>query len=549
MSFSICRFAAVALLVPLTAWAQHDHGAPAATNTPPPLYTNLGTWTHPVTTSSPRAQKFFDQGLRLYYGFNHDEAIRAFREAARLDPRCAMAWWGVGVSAGPNINLPMDEEHGRIALDAVARASALAKGAPAADRAFIGALLTRYSAEPNARRTALDSAYCDAMRALSKRLPADADAAALYAESILDLNPWNQWSHEGRPNPGTLQAVATLEALLRKHPDHPGANHFYIHAVEASDHPERALEAARRLETLVPGAGHLVHMPSHIYARTGQYREALEQNRKAVAVDEKYIAEQNPQGSYPLMYYNHNIQFIWFTAMMEGRSAEAIAAARKLVGNLSPDLIAQMSMLELAPPYPIVTLVRFGRWDEALAEPAPPAAERYARAVWHYARGMALAGKGDLAGAAGALDSLRATAAHVPPDMIISINPAPLLLRVASNALAGELAGRRRRTDESLRLLRLAVAQEDSLHYDEPPTWYWPVRHALGAALLASGRAQQAEGVYREDLRRHPDNGWSLLGLTKALRAQGLTTEAAVADERFRKAWSEADVHLAASVF
>jgi tetratricopeptide (TPR) repeat protein len=549
MSFSICRFAAVALLVPLTAWAQHDHGAPAATNTPPPLYTNLGTWTHPVTTSSPRAQKFFDQGLRLYYGFNHDEAIRAFREAARLDPRCAMAWWGVGVSAGPNINLPMDEEHGRIALDAVARASALAKGAPAADRAFIGALLTRYSAEPNARRTALDSAYCDAMRALSKRLPADADAAALYAESILDLNPWNQWSHEGRPNPGTLQAVATLEALLRKHPDHPGANHFYIHAVEASDHPERALEAARRLETLVPGAGHLVHMPSHIYARTGQYREALEQNRKAVAVDEKYIAEQNPQGSYPLMYYNHNIQFIWFTAMMEGRSAEAIAAARKLVGNLSPDLIAQMSMLELAPPYPIVTLVRFGRWDEALEEPAPPASERYARAVWHYARGMALAGKGDLAGAAGALDSLRATAAHVPPDMIISINPAPLLLRVASNALAGELAGRRRRTDESLRLLRLAVAQEDSLHYDEPPTWYWPVRHALGAALLASGRAQQAEGVYREDLSRHPDNGWSLLGLTKALRAQGLTTEAAVADERFRKAWSEADVHLAASVF
>jgi tetratricopeptide (TPR) repeat protein len=548
MSFRIWLVAA-ALLVPLTAWAQHEHGAPAASGAPPPLYTNLGTWTHPVTTSSPRAQKFFDQGLRLYYGFNHDEAIRAFREAARLDPRCAMAWWGVALAAGPNINLPMDEEHGKIALDAVARASALAKGANAADRAYIGALLARYSAQPAARRGALDSAYCDAMRALSKRLPADADAAALYAESILDLNPWNQWSHDGRPNPGTLEAVATLEALLRTHPDHPGANHFYIHAVEASDHPERALEAAKRLETLVPGAGHLVHMPSHIYARTGQYREALEQNRKAVAVDEKYIADQNPQGAYPLMYYNHNIQFIWFTAMMEGRSAEAIAAARKMVGNLPPELIAQMSMLEIAPPYPIVTLVRFGRWDEALAEPAPPASERFAHAVWHYARGMALAGKGDLAGAASALDSLRAGAALVPPDMIISINAAPLLLRVASNALAGDLAARRKRTDEALRLLRLAVAQEDSLHYDEPPTWYWPVRHALGAALLADGRAQEAEAVYREDLRRHPDNGWSLLGLTKALRAQGLTTEAAVADERFRKAWSDADVQLAASVY
>jgi tetratricopeptide (TPR) repeat protein len=337
--------------------------------------------------------------------------------------------------------------------------------------------------------------------------------------------------------------------LLRKHPEHPGANHFYIHAVEASDHPERALAAAKRLESMVPGAGHLVHMPSHIYARTGQYREALEQNRRAVAVDERYIAGQNPQGPYPLMYYNHNIQFIWFSAMMQGRSAEAVAAARKIAGNLPPDLIAQMSMLELAPPLPIVTLVRFGRWDEALAEPAPPASERYARSVWHYARGTALAGKGDLAGAAAALDSLRAAAALVPPDMVISINPAPLLLRVASNALAGDLAARRQRGDEAVRTLQLAVAQEDSLHYDEPPTWYWPVRHALGAALLGTRRAKEAEAVYREDLRRHPQNGWSLVGLANALRAQGLEKQAVAVDERFRRAWSDADVRLAASAF
>jgi tetratricopeptide (TPR) repeat protein len=538
-----------ALLLATTAWAQHDHGAPAPSGTSPPLFTNLGSWSHPVTTASPRAQKYFDQGLRLYYGFNHEEAIRAFREAARLDPKCAMAWWGVAIAAGPNINLPMDEDHGKIALEAVGHAAALAQGVGAADRGWIGALLTRYSARPDARRAALDSAYCDAMRKLAKRYPADADAAALFAESILDLNPWNQWTHDGQPNPGTLEAVGTLESLLAKHPEHPGANHFYIHAIEASDHPEKALAAAKRLETLVPGAGHLVHMPSHIYARTGQYHEALERNRVAVAVDEKYIAEQSPQGPYPLMYYTHNIQFIWFTATMEGRSAEAIAAARKMVGKLPPEMVAQMSMLELAPPYPIMTLVRFGRWDEALEEPAPPSSERYARTVWHCARGLALAGKGDLAGAAAALDSLRACAAHVPPDMVISINPGPLLLRVAANLLAGDLAARGKRGDEAVRTLRLAVAQEDSLHYDEPPTWYWPVRHALGATLLRFGSAKEAEAVYRDDLRRNPENGWSLIGLTNALRAQGNAKDAAAVDARFRKAWSGADVKLAASQF
>ena len=536
------------LLVAAPVAAQHEHGAtsPAA---PPPLYPDLGTWTHKVTTSSPDAQRYFDQGLRLYYGFNDDEATRAFREAARRDPKCAMAWWGVAMAAGPNINMPMDDAHAAVALDAIGRASALAKGTSGADRAYIEALLTRYSARPDARRGALDSAYCNAMRALSKRFPADADAAALFAESILDLNPWNQWTHDGRPNPGTPEAVATLEAVLQQHPDHPGANHFYIHAVEASDHPERALAAAKRLETLVPGAGHLVHMPSHIYARTGQYRDALEQNRRAVAVDEKYIADQKPEGVYPLMYYNHNIQFIWFTAMMSGRSAEAVESARKIVGNIPPEMIAQMSMLELAPPLTIVTLVRFGRWNEALEEPGPPASQRYARGIWHYARGMALAGRGELAAAASELDSVRAAGRHVPADMMISINYAAPLLRVASNALAGEIAARRKHPDEAVRLLRLAVAGEDSLHYDEPPTWYWPVRHSLGAVLVTAGRAKDAEAVYREDLRRHPENGWSLAGLAQALRAQGRKDEAAAVDARFRKAWAQADVKLAASVF
>jgi tetratricopeptide (TPR) repeat protein len=518
-------------------------GAPA-----PPLFSDLGSWTHKVS-ATPEAQKYFDQGLRLYYGFNHAEAIRAFREAARLDPACAMAWWGVAAAAGPNINMPMDEAGAKTANEAIAQATALAARTDPADQAYIAALATRYSTDPKAGRARLDSAYCNAMRKLARSRPGDADAATLCAESILDLNPWNQWTHEGKPNPGTLEAVATLEAVLKQHPEHPGANHFYIHAVEASNDPGRALAAAKRLETLVPGAGHLVHMPSHIYARTGRYADALERNKVAVAVDEKYIAEQKPEGAYPLMYYNHNIQFIMFSAMMEGRSEDAIAAARKITGNVPGEMIAQMSMLEMIPPYPAQMLVRFGRWDEALKEPQPPSSERYASGICHYARGVAFAGKGQFESAAAELDSVRAMAAAVPADMIVSINLAAPLLRVATSALAGEIDTRKGNTDEGLRLLKLAVATEDSLHYDEPPTWCYPVRHTLGAALLKAGRAKDAEAVYRDDLSRHPENGWSLNGLAQALRAQGRTKEATDVDARFRRAWANADVKLVASAY
>jgi tetratricopeptide (TPR) repeat protein len=537
------------LLVAAPALAQHEHDmAGMAGTSPPPLFSDLGSWTREVTATA-EAQKYFDQGLRLYYGFNHAEAIRAFREAARLDPACAMAWWGVAVSAGPNINMPMDEAGAKTALEAIARAKGLAAKVSAADQAYIATLAVRYSGDPMSTRAALDTAYCNAMRELSKRFPKDADAATLFAESILDLNPWNQWTHEGKPNPGTLEAITTLERVLRQNPEHPGANHFYIHAVEASDHPERALASAKRLETLVPGAGHLVHMPSHIYARTGQYAEALERNRVAVAVDEKYIAEQKPEGAYPLMYYNHNIQFIWFTAMMAGRSEEALAAARKMAGNLPADMIAQMPMLELGPPYPVMTLVRFGRWDEALSEPLPPVSERYASGIFHYARGVAFAAKGQFESATAELDSVRALAISVPADMMISINWARPLLRIATSALAGEIATRKGETDSGVRLLQLAVAAEDSLHYDEPPTWCYPVRHSLGAALLKAGRARDAETVYRDDLRRHPGNGWSLNGLAQALRAEGRSREAGEAEANFKRAWAQADVKLAASAY
>ncbi len=538
------------LLATTPAIAQHEHAhemasAPAAS---PPLFADLGSWTHTVT-ASPAAQKYFDQGLRLYYGFNHAEATRAFREAARLDPACAMAGWGIALSAGPNINMPMDDAGAMIAIEAIRHALALAPRTAAADQAYIAALAKRYSADPRASRSALDTAYCAAMRKLSKALPGDPDAAVLFAESVLDLNPWNQWAHDGTPNPGTLEAVSTLERVLKQRPDHPGANHFYIHAVEASGDPARALGAAKRLETLVPGAGHLVHMPSHIYARVGRYDDALQRNKVAVAVDEKYIAEQKPEGAYPLMYYNHNIQFIWFSAMMEGRSEEALAAARKMAGNLPADMIAQMPMLEFVPPYPVMTMVRFGNWDAVLHEPLPPTSQSYASGMAHYARGVALAAKGQFDDATTELDSVHVAATNVPANMAISINFAPPLLRVASNALAGEIATRRGQTGDGVRLLQLAVSMEDSLHYDEPPTWCFPVRHSLGAALLKAGRTKQAEAVYREDLRRHPANGWALTGLAQALRGQGREKEADRVDASFKQAWARADVRLTASAY
>jgi tetratricopeptide (TPR) repeat protein len=528
--------------------ADHQHGASAPSGGAVPLFTDLGTWTHKVTTVSTRAQKYFDQGLRLYYGFNHAEAIRAFREAAELDPKCAMAYWGIAIASGPNINMPMDAAGAATALKAIAKAKGLAPDMSDADRAYIDALDVRYSADTSSRAP-LDTAYANAMRKLSKRYPDDPDAATLFAESMLDLNPWNQWTHEGEPNPGTLEAVAALEGVLAKHPEHPGANHFYIHAVEASPNPARASEAAKRLETLMPGAGHLVHMPSHIYARTGRYDDALKQNEKAVAIDEKYIATQKPEGPYPLMYYNHNIQFIWFSAMMEGRSAEAIQAARKIVSHIPAELLAQMPMLEVAAPMTIITQVRFGRWDDALNEPAPPTAARFATGLWHYGRGLAYAAKGVFDAATSELDSLQETASVIPADMMISINYAGPLLRLASNALAGEIAERKNQMPEAVRLFQVAVTQEDSLHYDEPPTWDYPVRHSLGVALLKAGRAQDAETVYRDDLKRHPENGWGLKGLALALKAQGRDAEAMAVEDRFRKAWARADVKLLTSEF
>ncbi len=550
------RLGTARALVSLAAFAMACSATTGAPLAPPagepsvPLYSDLGSYSHPITTRSALAQQYFDQGLRLVYGFNHDEARRAFEQTARLDPDAAMAYWGIAYTLGPNYNLPADPERDRAAYAAVEQAQAKAGNLSDAERAYIAAIATRYAADAPSDRRSLDAAYANAMRGLSERYPDDLDAATLYAESMMDLRPWNLWTHAGDAQPGTLEIVATLESVLARNPEHPGANHYYIHAVEASNTPDRALPNADRLGGLVPGAGHLVHMPSHIYIRTGRYGDAADTNVRAVAVDEKYIQEQNPQGAYPMMYYPHNIDFIYAAAAFDGRSADAIAAADKLSGKIHIAMIPQMPMLEGFVPRPLFARLRFGRWQEILKQPAPPADLPYATGVWHYARGIAFLRTGKLREAQAELAALRKVAGEVSPERLATqVNKASQLLGVASHTLAGEIDAKRGRYPQAIEELEAAVALQDALTYMEPPDWYYPVRQSLGQVLLEAGSAEQAEGVYRKDLEAYPDNGWSLQGLAASLRKQGKTREAAEVEQRFERAWSRADVTLSASRF
>jgi tetratricopeptide (TPR) repeat protein len=514
------------------------------------LFKNLGTHHHPVTTSSPKAQQYFDQGLRLVYAFNHDEATRAFKEAARLDPNCAMAYWGIALTLGPNYNLPTDQERAKAAYEATQKALSLASQVSEPERAYIEAIAKRYAATLDGDRKALDIAYADAMREVSKRYPDDLDAATLFAESLMNLRPWDLWTLDGQPQPGTEEIVSTLELVLKRNPNHPGAIHYYIHAVEASSQPGRAAPYADRLAKLTPGAGHLVHMPSHTYMRVGRYKDAAESNARAAAVDENYIEKHNVQGVYRMMYYPHNVHFLWAASCMEGRSAVALQAARKVADKAPAEMIREMPPLEFLPPTPLFTLIRFGKWQEILQEPQPPADLKYTTGVWHYARGRAFAATEKLDEAGREQANIEAIATALPPDFKLGENtPANTLLRIASNTLAGEIAARRGQTDEAIRFLEEAVRLQDGLPYTEPPPWYYPVRQSLGAVLLAAGRAAEAEAVYREDLKRNPENGWSLYGLAQSLRAQKKMKEAAAVEKRFRKAWARADVKLTTSRF
>ena len=542
----------VVLSVILAGCGVLHHRAPetAAPQTRPPLFDDLGTHHHAVTTKVPDAQSYFDQGLRLIWAFNHDEATRAFEEAARLDPSCAMAWWGIALAAGPNYNDPGDGTRDKRAYGAIQKALALRKKITEPERAYVDAVAKRYTAERPPDRKALDRAYADAMHEVVRRYPDDLDAATLYAESLMDLRPWDLWTADGAPQPGTDEIVATLESVLARDPNHPGANHYYIHAVEASRQPERGLASAERLHTLVPGAGHLVHMPSHIYMRVGRYEDATEANRQAVAVDRAYIATAKPQGLYPMMYYPHNLDFLWSAACMAGRSGEAIATARQLSAEATPEMARTMGDAEPALVAPSLALARFGKWKEVLAEPPPPDDLKYASGLSHYARGVAFARTRRIDETAQELVALEKIVAAMPPDRkIVQVNSMKAVLAIGRDVLAGELAAARGQHDEAIHQLRAAVAGQDALNYMEPAPWYFPVRQSLGAELLVAKRPKEAEAVYREDLDRNRENGWSLHGLADSLRAQGKKKEAAAVDQRFQKAWQHADVKLAGSRF
>jgi tetratricopeptide (TPR) repeat protein len=514
-----------------------------------PRLQNLGKHTFPVSTKSKQAQAFINQGVNLTYGFNHAEAGRSFREAARLDPACAMAYWGQALVLGPNINVPMTPEDEPKAHELAQEAMALRSKASPRERAYIEALAQRYSGKAE-DRAARDRAYADAMREVAKRLPGDLDAAAMYAEALMDLRPWNYWMRDGRPYAQTPEILATLERVLAKNPAHPGANHYYIHAMEATRTPEKAEAAADRLLKLMPGAGHMVHMPSHIYQRVGRYADAVASNEAAIQADEDYIAQCRAQGLYPMVYYPHNIHFLWFAATAEGRSRESLDAARKMAAKVTDQMVDEVPLLAAFRVVPWYTLTRFGKWDEMLAEPAPLDRFLFLKGTWHYARGLALLGKERLDEAETELVAVRRIA--VDPALnysLFSPNTAAAIFSVAPELLAGELAARRKDYAAAVAHLDRAVRLEDALVYTEPSEWHYPPRQALGAVLLAAGRAKEAETVYWEDLSRNRDNGWSLFGLAQALRSQNRGDEAAAAQARFDKAWARADVTLTASRF
>ncbi len=487
-----------------------------------PLYQDLGKHHYRITTSVALAQQYFDQGLRLYYAFNHQEAIRSFEEGTRVDPDCAMCYWGIALAHGPNINAPMDTGGGRLAYAALQRALKHEKKVSAHERALIRALTTRYAAKPPVDRDKLDAAYSRAMADVVLRFPDNMEAKTLYAESLMDLSPWDYWTSDGKPKPNTAELLAQLEQVLAADPNHPGANHFYIHAVEAVQ-PERAVEAAERLASLMPGAGHLVHMPGHIYIRVGRYEDAIKANQHAVHADETYIRDQRPTaGIYVLGYYPHNYDFLAFAASMIGRDKQAIAAADKIASLVPDDLLREpgMAFLQHHQTRHLQMRVRFGRWDDLLAAGEPPQDLLHARAMWLYAHGRALAARGHLKAADTALVQLRAIAQDSNlRSLHLEFNTVGAVLKIADEVLAGHIAAAKGDLPQAINHLREAARREDALVYGEPPEWTVPVRQELGTLLLTAGRLDEAEQVFREDLGRFPNNLWSQQGLAQTLQS------------------------------
>ena len=521
----------------------------SATGAIAPRLQNLGSHTFPVSTRNRDAQTFMNQGLNLAYAFNHAEARRSFREAARLDPELAMAYWGQALVLGPNINALMEPNEEPQAYELVQKAMSLKGRGTAREQAYIEALAERYSGRA-ADRQPRDAAYADAMRRVHERFPDDLDAAMLYVESVMDLRPWGYWQRDGAPHARTEDIVKLTEQVLARNPKHPGAVHMYIHLMEGTSTPEKAEQAADTLLTLMPAAGHMVHMPAHIYQRVGRYADAIKSNQLAIAADEDYISQCRAQGLYPMAYYPHNIHFLWFAATADGQSKLAIESARQLASKIDDDTLKNLPLTAGFRMVPYYALTRFGRWDEMLSEPEPPAFSAVLRAMWHYARGLSLVAKNQIPSAEQELRRLIAlTTDPSMKESLFSPNTAAAIVALAPAVLAGEIAAARGDYDLAISQLDRAVRLEDSLVYTEPSEFHFPPRLALGAVLLQAGRAAEAEIVYGEDLRRSRENGWALFGLLQALRAQNKTADAALTESRFKVAWSRADVTLTASRF
>jgi tetratricopeptide (TPR) repeat protein len=513
-----------------------------------PRLQKLGNHVFPVSTRNKQAQLFMNQGLNLSYAFNHAEAGRAYREAARLDPDLAMAFWGEALALGPNINAPMDPNNEPKALEAIQKAVALKAKASPREQALIDALVNRYSGRAEDRR-ARDIAYADAMRKVHLQFPNDQDIAMLYVESVMDLRPWGYWTRDGTPYERTAEIVALTEQVIARNANHPGALHLYIHLMEAYQ-AEKAEGAADRLISLMPAAGHMVHMPAHIYQRVGRYADAAKSNELAIAADEDYISQCRAQGLYPMAYYPHNLHFLWFAATAQGNSKVAVEAARKAASQVSDETLKAVPLLAGFRVVPYYALTRFGKWDEMLREPAPPASSVYMQGVWHYARGTAFLGKGQTDSTEQEFAKLKELMTDKALDQpLFSPNTGRAILSIAQEVLAGEIAAAKKNYDTAIAHLERAVRLEDALVYTEPSEFHYPPRQALGAILLEAKRPAEAETVYWEDLRRNKDNGWSLFGLMQALKAQGKNDEAALVDARFKKAWERADVTLSASRF
>ena len=519
-----------------------------------PLFDGMGDYHMPITTADPDAQRYFDQGMVLAFGFNHAESIRSFRAAQTLDPNCAMCFWGEALATGPNINVtsngkaimaPAERASARAAID---QALALIDGVTLKEQDWIKALDQRYDGQGDTPRDPLDRAWADALADMVARYPDDTTVASVYAEALMNTMPWDYWGPDGEAKPDTQAVIASLEAVMAADPDHPLALHLYIHALEASSNAAKAEPAADRLADLVPGSGHLVHMPSHIYFRVGRYQDSALANIRAAEVDEAYIAQCNAQGFYPALYYPHNIHFLWASATMQGQSALSLDSARRVVANVRVEQVEQFPTIQFFRTVPMLSLVRFARWEEILEEPEPYEAFAFARAIWHYGRGVAHAALGDAETAMVELAAIEALEPEVDEIFMGNVYPARDLLGIAKALLRGEMAYRAGDAANAVLAFEEAVALQDALPYTEPPFWYYPTRQSLGAALLASNRDEEAQAIFEADLQQYPMNGWSMFGLAEALRRQGDEAGAAQMTARFETVWQFADVSLATSI-